>query len=197
MNASLEIENNCRYAQLSFVYLVLVNKLCWMLHQHNSEREKSPVDWTLQITRDVLGDKEQRTIERARAKKWTLNVQRKQHFARITIFHVRAHNGNVMNFLISISTIYLSIFFMSTVSVLLASWCRQHRARICWRTCYGLYEAPSWPLHSTFFMLSMTSEQNVFQMSNLHIISRFLHQKLSERSPGKKFRSYREYWKER
>lgn len=113
-----------------------------MLHQHNSEREKSPVDWTLQITRDVLGDKEQRTIERARErKKWTLNVQRKQHFARITIFHVRAHNGNVMNFLISISTIYLSIFFMSTVSVLLASWCRQHRARICWRTYFGIVMA--------------------------------------------------------
>lgn len=108
------------------------------------EREKSG---RLNFTNHTRRSRRQRAenhreSERERErKKWTLNVQRKQHFARITIFHVRAHNGNVMNFLISISTIYLSIFFMSTVSVLLASWCRQHRARICWRTYFGIVMA--------------------------------------------------------
>lgn len=55
--------------------------------------------------------------EKGQEKKWMQNVRRKQYFARATIFRVnRAHNENVMNFLISISTIYLSIFFMSLLS---------------------------------------------------------------------------------
>lgn len=106
-----------------------------------------------------------------RRKKWTLDVQRKQHFVRITIFRVRAHNGNVMNFLISISTnLFKHIFHVNAIGW---RWLLQYSvdnkcAWICWKTYLWIV---IWLLSSSFvtvanirnFSLSLSCSFSGFQ----------------------------------
>lgn len=125
-----KMENNCHCCcrRLRHLFNLFGWKFeCSVLDAILNKRDDRPVEWILQITRDAL-DKARTAKKNKGEKKWSTNVRRKKYFVRVYHFPCeRVHNGYVMNFLISISTIYLSIFFMSNV---LFRWLRR-----CQRQC--------------------------------------------------------------
>lgn len=155
-----------------------------------------PVDWTLQITRDVFAINDEARNQRKKyrngeRKKWTQNVRRKQYFVCVTIFRVRAHNVNVMNFLISILTIYLSIFFMSMLfqsGFLVSTQMHEFTENtILFGMLLPLSSSIVTIVYLHFFFQSLRWKLDVFQLSNLRINS-FLVWK-------KKKQMLQNYWK--
>lgn len=93
---------------------------------------------------------------------------------RVAIFRVRAHNGNVINFLISIPTIYFNIFFMSMLFYwpLDVSATMRDFSKVFFFAFHQVLKL-SWPLRLFCFVRCVAGKLENFQLSNLHIILPF------------------------
>lgn len=135
-----------------------------------------------------------------------LNVQRKHHFIRINIFRMRAHNENVMHFLISIWTnLFKHISHVNVIGLrslrLLVFWRKKKQTNyICelafikMFSCKSSILFPFW-LTMTFEILSKCPIYTWFPIFfTCHSLSLSLSPKLKE-VVWQKLGSYREYWK--
>lgn len=116
-----------------------------------------------------------------------------EYFARVAIFRMRVHNANVMNFLISISTIlFKHIFHVNGVLVAALFWCVS--VWICWKHISELLlllsNVPPWALHLMlvhFLILAKEKSATRFTLDSGDTLVYTKH--------GNNLWSYREYWK--